>query len=147
MHLILKINIHEKHQGGSLNAKITGSDRNLALVKPPPDEEGKGNLQRRKAALRNGTILGGYSHFLFWEAQIFIRDAKTGMKPILRHGVRWRWIWVLQEPLKMVVFGMNLWIQQGRISRHMDHTAGVMSQLYGRRGREKEVFLRLQSLW
>lgn len=63
---------------------------NSALVKPPPDEEGEEPLQRRKAAVRNGTTLGGVSHFLFWEGQIFIRDAKTGMKPTLRDGVRWR---------------------------------------------------------
>lgn len=69
---------------------MTDSYINSALVKPPPDEGGKGHLQRRKAAVRNGTTLGGDSHFLFWETQIFIRDAKTGMKPILRDGVRWR---------------------------------------------------------
>lgn len=87
---------------------MTVSYMNSALVKPPPDERSEGHPQRRKAAVRNGTTLGGNSHFPFWEAQIFIRDAKTGMKPILKDGVRRTWSWVLQAPLKMTVFNMNL---------------------------------------
>jgi len=63
---------------------------NSALVKPPSDEGSGGHLQRRRAAVRNGAILGGDFRFQFWEAQIFIRDGKTGRKPVLRDGVRWR---------------------------------------------------------
>lgn len=115
---------------------------NSALVKSPPDKAGEGHLQRRKAAARNGTTLGGDSHFPFWEAQIFIRDAKTGTKPILRDDVRQRWSQALQAPLKMAAFNMNLWIEQARMSRCMNHATGVMPQLYGRKAREREVFLR-----
>lgn len=60
------MNVHEKHEGVSLNAKMTGSYINSALVKPPPDERGEGHLQRRKAAVRNGTSLDGDSYFLFF---------------------------------------------------------------------------------
>lgn len=86
---------------------MTSSYTNSALVKPPPDEGGEGHLQRKKAAVRNGTTLGGNSYFLFCKAQIFIRDAKIGMKPILRDSARWRVSWALQVPLKMAVFNMN----------------------------------------
>lgn len=86
---------------------MTGSYANSALVKPSPDEKGEGNFQIKKAAVRNGTTLSGNSHFLFCKAQIFIRDAKTGMKPILRDSARWRGSRALQVPLKMAVFNMN----------------------------------------
>lgn len=81
---------HEECEGVSLNAKMTGYYRNSAVVRPPTDKVGKGHLQRSKAALRNETSQGGNSHYPLWEAQIFTRDVKTGMKPILRTGVRRR---------------------------------------------------------
>ena len=81
---------HEECEGVSLNGKMTGCYRNSAVVRPPTDKVGKGHLQRSKAVLRNETSLGGNSHSPLWEAQIFTRDAKTRMKPILRTDVKRR---------------------------------------------------------
>jgi len=58
--------------------------------------------------VRNETRLDENPHSPVWKAQIFIRDAKTEVKPILRIGC---WMEVKQRvasPSKNAVSNMNL---------------------------------------